>query len=800
MPNCFHFYSNLYLTNFCKATPCSFVFNKIVFGSDEKQSNDLKNVPQTKYSNFFILIILFTALFSIEGHSQKINIETFNTHYGNGTLNTYDENDDDDPYNGLAYSHEELDDMTDASHPGTTLHLSGTVHPITSNVFNGGFYFKPGDSYFSAKYYGWFKPAETGTYSFSLNSDDASEFLIEGIGKTDDIAVKLYGCCETTYGNATLNKDTWYKFEVRFQEYGGGEYLYLKYIPPSGGEYKVIDSDFAVFNPTLPKGKITIVETGGDDENDTWEINNNTITTLTDSKINSSIIEGFANSNTITITANSISIEDDLNVTTSGNGIIFKAKSDITVSSVITTTNGNITLWSDSDGDSSGRIGILNGGIATGGGDISLVGGSSGDGYAVGNNNSITDFQNYRGIWINNSTLNANGTSSGGDIIINGKGYTSVVNDYNIGVDFVINTAVKTNHSGEITVNGIGGPHTASGNHGAGINFYYQPIIHTESGNLTLKGIAGGGSATTARLDAGINFDGGGTFDAKIYSTSGNISLKGTKSSLSNSYGIMNGIDNIPTYIGTDGTTKTSGNIIIQTDNFDFQESYHTIETTGTLSLKSISDSFTSAFDSEDIYISSTLSGLTIGTITNTANITISDDIEVAGPISILGGYLNIQGNIESTSSGDISLKGYTEAANYGITLNNNKSIVSNNGNIDIHATGGTTYYGLNLGSNSKIEAKGSNKKLEVTAEGHSSGGGIYMNTSATISATGNINIYANGGTDSNGIDLGSHAQIRSTSANVHINAIGYRGVWGRNNSHSIRANNDLTILSLIHI
>ena len=262
----------------------------------------------------------------------------------------------------------------------------------------------------------------------------------------------------------------------------------------------------------------------------------------------------------------------------------------------------------------------------------------------------------------------------------------------------------------------------------------------------------------------------------------------------------MNGIDNIQTYIGTDGTNKTSGDITIISDNFDLQDNYHTIESTGALVIKSSSNSFSTNFNTSLIDIPSSLNSLTIGTISNTANITISEDIEVAGPISLYGGHLAIQGNIESTTSGNISLKGYTEAANYGITLNNDKSVVSNNGHIDIHTTAGTTYYALNMGSNSKIEAKGVGNKLEITAIGHSTGGGIYMNTSATLSSTSDINIYANGGTDSNGIDLGSHTQIRSSAGNVHINAIGYRGVWGRNNSHSIRAYNDLTINALASV
>jgi len=175
----------------------------------------------------------------------------------------------------------------------------------------------------------------------------------------------------------------------------------------------------------IPKGTghLTIVNNGGDEINSTWEYSNNTITTLTyNASIDASIIEGYVNSNTLTITANSISVEDDLEFTTSGNGITFKAISDITIKNAeIKTNGGDVHLWSDSNGSSSGRIGILNGDITTAGGNITLSGGTDGNGYAVGNNNYIPDIPYYRGIWINNSILNAYGTSSGGNIQINGK-------------------------------------------------------------------------------------------------------------------------------------------------------------------------------------------------------------------------------------------------------------------------------------------------------------------------------------------------------------------------------------------
>ena len=205
------------------------------------------------FFRFLKLSVTLSIVFTSNLFSQEINIKTYKTHYGNGDPSTYSSV----TYEGLAYSHAELDAMIDVNQPGTTEHFSGTINPFSSNIFNSSFPNKWGNDYFAVKYDGYFKPKETGTYQFSLESDDASEFIIEGIGKTDDLVVFIHGCCTTTYGSAVLNKDTWYRFEVRFQEYAGGVALNLKYIPPSGGTYVTLDSDFANFTATGNAGPIS---------------------------------------------------------------------------------------------------------------------------------------------------------------------------------------------------------------------------------------------------------------------------------------------------------------------------------------------------------------------------------------------------------------------------------------------------------------------------------------------------------------------------------------------------------------
>ncbi|MCG5644308.1 YDG domain-containing protein, partial [Flavobacteriaceae bacterium LSUCC0859] len=553
-----------------------------------------------------------------------------------------------------------------------------------------------------------------------------------------------------------------------------------------------------VQNYNYPYGTLKIVESGGDSINTTWREDDNTIYAKSNASINSSIIEGYLNSGSLSVTANVIEIQDNITTNTAGNNIVFKAKSDIVLNSNITTNNGDVHLWSDSDGNSAGRIGIYNGGITSNGGDITLSGGTDGNSYAVGTNTAFTSFANYRGIWFNNSTLNANGTSNGGNIIIKGKGYTNeLTTDYNIGVDFTINSIIKTNFNGEILIDGVGGPHSTAGEHAAGINFFSQNQIFSADGTIELNGEAGGGSASNARLDAGINFDGGlsgATYDAKIYSNSGDITLKGTKSTLSNSYGIMNGIDNIQTYIGTDGTNKTSGDITIISDNFDLQDNYHTIETTGALVIKSSSNSFSTNFNTSLIDIPSSLNSLTIGTISNTANITISEDIEVAGPISMYGDDIVVSGSISSTKSNSnilLKAKGY-------IYANTNHNISTNGGDIILwsntaNTTSGTANNEVDLRGNNTISTSGGDIYL---AGGLDDGNGrpagyayrsyddeirpADLGTNVTLnSAGGNIFMRGQGGGVGIGF-TGSGIDIDSSGGSVTLDGIGNsnRGIW----------------------
>ncbi|MEI7613899.1 MAG: YDG domain-containing protein, partial [Betaproteobacteria bacterium] len=85
-----------------------------------------------------------------------------------------------------------------------------------------------------------------------------------------------------------------------------------------------------------------------------------------------------------------------------------------------------------------------------------------------------------------------------------------------------------------------------------------------------------------------------------------------------------------------------------------------TINGTGTVTFESSDASFGSAFDTSTVHLATTLTGLTVGKSTNTKNVTVPSSLSIAGPISIYGGSLFMNGNLTSTAStgGNVLLQG----------------------------------------------------------------------------------------------------------------------------------------------
>jgi hypothetical protein len=131
--------------------------------------------------------------------------------------------------------------MVNLSSNGTTLHLDTTVDILSLQGPRGNTSWDPprwGTQRFAIVYSGWFKPAKTGNYAFRSRTDDSHEFMIKGLGYANDIITFHYGWNTwfTRY-NVNLDKNTWYEFEFRIQNYGGAYNAQFQYRIPNGSQF-----------------------------------------------------------------------------------------------------------------------------------------------------------------------------------------------------------------------------------------------------------------------------------------------------------------------------------------------------------------------------------------------------------------------------------------------------------------------------------------------------------------------------------------------------------------------------------
>ena len=179
----------------------------------------------------YILLLLPTIVFGQSGEGY-INYKSYKTHYGNSSSSTYNGV----TYSGISDNIAELVATLDVNQPGTTLHASGETGATTMSSYMTSLSKWNGERY-GFRFEGWIQAQETGTYSFGLQSDDASAFYLD-----DDL--KLFRpCCGASYVNVSLTSGQWYKLEVLFQEYTGGDYMYFTYSPPSSAGYWYVGGD-----------------------------------------------------------------------------------------------------------------------------------------------------------------------------------------------------------------------------------------------------------------------------------------------------------------------------------------------------------------------------------------------------------------------------------------------------------------------------------------------------------------------------------------------------------------------------
>ena len=202
------------------------------------------------------LLVLISGFINAQ---TTVNIRSLKTHYGGSQSGQY--------YTGNANSHAEFDNMVNVADGGTTLYTWGPIDITSYQGPRGGNHtpyqlWNPprwGSQRYAIIYSGWFKPNKSGTYGFRTFTDDSHEFMIKGIGKTNDIVTKHYGWNVWAYGTATLDKNTWYEFEYRIQNFGGIGAANFQYKIPNSNTYNQLSPGhpFAEWSTTEPIDPIT---------------------------------------------------------------------------------------------------------------------------------------------------------------------------------------------------------------------------------------------------------------------------------------------------------------------------------------------------------------------------------------------------------------------------------------------------------------------------------------------------------------------------------------------------------------
>jgi hypothetical protein len=168
------------------------------------------------------------------------------------------------------------------------------------------------------------------------------------------------------------------------------------------------------------------------------------------------------------------------------------------------------------------------------------------------------------------------------------------------------------------------------------------------------------------------------------------------------------------------------------------------------------------------------MSGLTIGKIGNTANVTHQTNaITVAGPVSFYGGVVTVNQNLTSSATSDIFLKGIT-GGNQDVLLSSSYTInkTVGTGTLILQGNGGTTIAG-------SVSATGSAKLNTVLWSDYDNTNEAGVRIGGTISTNGGEvwlgGSSSNGGSSTwKGITVGDGPSIGSSTNNS--NAIDFNG------------------------
>ena len=189
----------------------------------------------------FLLTILSFVTYSQSGVGY-VNYTSYKTHNGTGVTNQYLQ---------FPNTAAEFDNMLNTANSNTTITHTGEVSLATMCNGSTGTPHWGGDFY-AIKFEFWFIPTQTGSYSFGINSDDASDISVDGT-----IITTFYGGHASYayyYGSTNMVAGTRYKIVARYQEYGGGDALYVRWSRPSApSSYSYWNEEVTNINSTPTK-------------------------------------------------------------------------------------------------------------------------------------------------------------------------------------------------------------------------------------------------------------------------------------------------------------------------------------------------------------------------------------------------------------------------------------------------------------------------------------------------------------------------------------------------------------------
>ena len=648
--------------------------------------------------------------------------------------------------------------------------------------------------------------------SGSVIVDDGAALDIAGYGLSNDLSLSgtgvsssgaLYNSTSTNVivsGATTLAADTTIKSE------SGGTLTYSGSI--NGAHALTIDTDGTSDSALTLSGII-----GGSTAP-------TSLTSLSGSS-NTNLSAAITVAGAVSITGGQISSTSNITIATASDAtLLMKATDKIESSGVISSTLGkaNVVMWADSDDSGAGSV-YLSGAIKTNGGGVWLggsylddgntTGGSStwqpyegassitvGDGYAKGVTGRYYGVEsvdiitaggnvNIKGEGAGTSNnqwvsgyYNSGGTISTGvgNITIDGKvadDYTATSNTFGRAVQ-LRGDALISSTNGNITITG-----TVTNTHSGSYNgiFIYDAVIKTAPTDSTKGNIILSGTASGTNADSGIEFYAGSTTNKVVSNGDGDITITGN--SIENS---ANGIDGKVT-IGYDGVNTYTGNITFNGDRIDFSQI--SLAGSGSLEVTPIDTSFESTLTFDLTSLGSTFNNVTLGTASNTADVSIVDSITAAGPITVYGGDITPSANLTSSAANsDIKLLASNDITNSSaVTITTGTSTITG-GNVLLSSDrdgsgGGQIFFGGAL----EINSNGGNITL---AGGDVNGSGFAQANSSGSSYIGidlstNINFNSSGGN----ITLRGKSLASTTTTSWRAHGILFRNATVSMNSGS---------------